>query len=601
WTHRVSCQRVAFSRVWHILFEVLRHWKSEVTVMLALGQQHSLACADGDIVLAWGDNHRGQFGDGKRTSRPTPEKVFDADFVGLAAGMQHSMGLTQTGRLLCWGGNEFGQLGDGTIRPRLEPVEVELPGIKQISAGWWHSLAVTGSGEVWTWGQNKQGQLGDGTQETRMSPVRVASGVRQAAAGWLHSCAVTESGQVLIWGTLDGVTYPEMTEVADSSYGAVAVDCGYAHTAFRTRDGQVFALGANARGQLGNGSTDAFALPVRAQTTAVSGSPVCALACGYEHTVALTDAGEVLTWGANDLGQLGDASAEDRRVPQRVFQQNDCVGIAAGWHHTACWACERGEVWVWGSNLEGQVGDGTKECALSPHRVLRQYPLLMHPSRLAVSFLQLIDFQEKVREESRITYPVMTVREVVHQVVRPATASQPNLGYARFLNSTRPLSGEAFISHGWDGPFVAFVEAVVEVFSSWQKPPNLWISFLALSVHVLVPLRFRREPPEAPWALALRRAKIVLLVRNRRCDVYKRLWCVFELFVASSLGFLSRPGGLLVHGANHPATERVVKLSGCQTSVPEDKEWLLSYFDQHPGSAEQAERVASHVHKTFYR
>ena len=118
-------------------------------------------------------------------------------------------------------------------------------------------------------------------------------------------------------------------------------------------------------------------------------------------------------------------------------------------------------------------------------------------------------------------------------------------------------SGEAFISHGWDGPFVAFVEAVVEalfevslnpsafsgnlvcqVFSSWQKPPNLWISFLApwereaeelsdgsgvrlvagqaLSVHVLVPLRFRREPPEAPWALALRRAKIAPWPNSKR-------------------------------------------------------------------------------------
>jgi len=570
--------------------------------MLALGQQHSLACADGDLVVAWGDNHRGQFGDGTRTSRLTPEKVFDADFVALVAGMQHSMGLTQTGRLLCWGGNEFGQIGDGTIQPRLEPVEIPLPGVKHISAGWFHSLAVTSMGEVWAWGQNKQGQLGDGSRETRQAPVRVlACGVRQAAAGWLHSCAVMESGQVLVWGTLDGVVYSDMTEVADASSGAVAADCGYAHVAFRTADGQVFALGANDRGQLGDGSAQASSLPVRVETAAVTGSPVSALACGYAHTVALTEAGEVMTWGANDVGQLGDASAEDRRIPQRVFQQNDCVGVAAGWHHTACWDCERGEVWVWGSNLFGQVGDGTKECALAPHRVLRQYPLVMHPSRLAVSFLQLLEFQEKVQEESRITYPVMTVREVVHQVVCPATASQPNLGYARLLNSERPLLGEAFISHSWDGPFVAFAEAVVEVFSSWKRPPNLWISFLALSVHTVVPVRLRAAPQEAPWALALQRAKTVLLVRNLRCDVYKRLWCVFELYIASGLGFLSRPGGLLVHGANHPATERTVHISGCETSLPEDKEWLLSYFDLQPGSMEQAERVASHVHKTYYR
>ena len=42
------------------------------------------ACADGDIVLAWGDNHRGQFGDGKRTSRPTPEKARSQNQIKLS-------------------------------------------------------------------------------------------------------------------------------------------------------------------------------------------------------------------------------------------------------------------------------------------------------------------------------------------------------------------------------------------------------------------------------------------------------------------------------------------------------------------------------------
>ncbi|OLP90861.1 RCC1 and BTB domain-containing protein 2 [Symbiodinium microadriaticum] len=441
----------------------------------------------------------------------------------------------------------------------------------------------------------------EATETTAVSdPVQAESSeVGSAFRQYVFVASSAVGCTVLVWGTLDGIVYSDMTEVADASSGAVAADCGYAHVAFRTANGQVFALGANDRGQLGDGAAQASPLPVLVETAAVTGSPVTAIACGYAHTVALTEAGEVMTWGANDVGQLGDASAEDRRIPQRVFQQNDCVGVAAGWHHTACWDCERGEVWVWGSNLCGQVGDGTKECALAPHRVLRQYPLVMHPSRLAVSFLQLMEFQEKVQEESRITYPVMTVREVVHQVVCPATASQPNLGYARLLNSERPLLGEAFISHSWDGPFVAFAEAVVEVFSSWKKPPNLWISFLALSVHTVVPVRLRAAPQEAPWALALQRAKTVLLVRNRRCDVYKRLWCVFELYIASGLGFLSRPGGLLVHGANHPATERTVRISGCETTLPEDKEWLLSYFDLQPGSIEEHQLCQQPLEESF--
>ena len=52
-----------------------------------------------------------------------------------------------------------------------------------------------------------------------------------------------------------------------------------------------------------------------------SSAPVIAIAAGHSHSVALTKAGEVLTWGANDQGQLGDASAEDRFLPQKVFQE----------------------------------------------------------------------------------------------------------------------------------------------------------------------------------------------------------------------------------------------------------------------------------------
>ena len=234
---------------------------------------------------------------------------------------------------------------------------------------------------------------------------------------------------------------------------------------------------------------------------------------------------------------------------------------------------------------------------MTPQKVLADFPLLMHPSRLAVSFEQLREFDAKVQNDCRITYPVILVREVVDQIVKPAIAGLQNCGYARLLNKGSPLLGEAFVSHAWDGGFVAFAQAVFQVFQAWPLPPNLWISFLALS-----PTATRRwsSADQAPWVEALQRANTVLLVRNPRSDVYKRLWCVFELLMAKNLGFLDR-GALRVHGANVPATCRTVELRNCSASSEEDKEWIYSYFRENPGSLEQAERVASHVHSTFFR
>ncbi|CAL1159649.1 unnamed protein product [Cladocopium goreaui] len=567
--------------------------------MLALGQQHSLACTDGNIVVGWGDNHRGQLGDGTRSSR-SPGKVFEADLVGLATGMQHSLGVTRDGELLAWGGNEFGQIGDGTVLPRMTAVAIASD-IVSVSAGWWHTLAVTATGEIFAWGQNKQGQLGDGSTETRRSPVHVCSGGSAVGAGWLHSCAALTTGEVVAWGaksTLFGESTAENilrpVEVASAETGAIAVACGYSHSIFLTKTGEVYSFGCNSRGQLGDGTTELRTSPVQVQTHMAA--PVIAIAAGHSHSVALTKAGEVLTWGANDQGQLGNASAEDRAIPQKVFHENDIIGVAAGWHHTAAWECERGEVWVWGDNHWMQVGDGTTENAMTPQKVLAEFPLLMHPSRLAVSFQQLRDFDAKVHQECRVTYPVILVREVVDQIVQPAIAGLRNCGYARLLNKGSPLLGEAFVSHAWDGAFVAFAQAVFQVFQAWQPPPNLWISFLALSPGG----RRWTSPDKAPWVEAIQRASTVLLVRNPRSDVYKRLWCVFELFIASNLGFLDR-GALRVHGANVPGTSRTVELRNCSTSTEQDKEWIFSYFQEHPGSWEEAEKVASHVHTTFFR
>jgi alpha-tubulin suppressor-like RCC1 family protein len=322
---------------------------------VALGGQHSCALTDGGGVLCWGDNAHGQLGDGTREGRSVPAVVLraagGAPLAGvraLALGRNHTCAVTDGGAAWCWGGNERGQLGDGTTQDRPAPVPVlsapggaPLAGVKAVSLGTDASCAVLEGGEVRCWGFNDVGQLGDGTTDNRSTPVAVRSapdgapfgGVASVALGDDHACAVRADGGVYCWGGNgagqlgDGTKQSRATPAPVLSApggaplaGARAVGGGSLFSCALAGEGEVLCWGYNRHGQLGDGTFDEGRLTPAAVLTAPGGAPLVARDVDHGHAMscALVGGRDVRCWGINAYGQLGDGTFETRATPVPV-------------------------------------------------------------------------------------------------------------------------------------------------------------------------------------------------------------------------------------------------------------------------------------------
>lgn len=147
---------------------------------------------------------------------------------------------------------------------------------------------------------------------------------------------------------------PDAPRLVPGLAKVAGIAAGGAHTCVRLEDASVRCFGANDFGQLGDATTTARPSPV----ILAGVRNVSALAAGGAHTCAIYADKTVWCWGRNDEGQLGDGSTTSRSSPVRVQGAEEIEQLAAGTFHT-CGRRSDGAVLCWGRNDAGQIGDGT--------------------------------------------------------------------------------------------------------------------------------------------------------------------------------------------------------------------------------------------------
>ncbi|KYN05211.1 RCC1 and BTB domain-containing protein 1 [Cyphomyrmex costatus] len=317
--------------------------------------------------------------------------------------------ITRDKMVYALGTNDDGRLGTGDTLPTLYPKKVEalcMKDIKKFACGECHILALTEQGEIYSWGNNRFGQVGNGSDDEHvMLPTHLnilpmkcdlhLNKVVDIACGYNHSIALTAFGEVYTWGLHHIEEFEEYIDVEnesvlssptpmrlDSLHGkkVVYIACGATFTIVIMDNGNVYSWGSNKYGQLGVGDERDRQMPC--QLNSLKGIVIVKVACGYAHTLALTDEGNLYTWGLNTNGQLGIGNGTNSSKPVMVKHKMGRVFDIAADHckQISIAVNKEGRVYIWGLCRKNSITSPIATPCLNVHTAFASYtsPAVMH-------------------------------------------------------------------------------------------------------------------------------------------------------------------------------------------------------------------------------
>jgi alpha-tubulin suppressor-like RCC1 family protein len=349
---------------------------------ISAGRSYTMALKGDGTLWAWGINYAGQLGDGTTINRHSPVKIGSAtNWIDVAAGSGHTMALKADGTLWAWGGNFSGQLGDGTTIDRYSPVKIGVAtNWIAVSAGGSVTIALKSDGTLWQWGTRRDCTESE-CEPTFQSYFPVQVGAENnwttAAAGYGVLAALKSDGTLWGWGFMDSCNYdhfgarnPVQIGTATNWAGVIA---GGESFLLQKSDGTLWGWGDNSFGHFGDGTYgECFNLPqisIFRYTPLQIGSASNwgMVATTQLHALALKTDGTLWASGWNDQGQLGDGTTINRYTHVKIGIATNWVSVTVGNYHGtrgdlgghSVALKQDGTLWGWGSNGDGQVGDGT--------------------------------------------------------------------------------------------------------------------------------------------------------------------------------------------------------------------------------------------------
>ncbi len=363
---------------------------------MVAGRSHTCAILKNSSMACWGDNSRGQLGNGSRISSPVPVPVLNlSGVVSLSAGSYHTCALKDEGALYCWGANDSGQLGIGTKVSKTSPVQIVVAlNFKSVAAGSQHTCGILADDTVACWGTNALGELGgvsDNFEELNPLVGTGLSGVAQVSAGQSFTCALQSlGGRVTCWG--DGA-FGRLGNGKRSSSGLQAV-LGLTNVssiasglnqacAIVGSERLVFCWGIIGSSKDGSpiqvpGIKGAQAVSSHGYKTCVIQSddratcwdnilnvtpvpvsnlaPVKSIAVGVSHACGLLISdGSLSCWGSAGFGQLGNGFSGSFPTPTPALLNSSVIQVVTG-NSSTCVLMNDNSVSCFGDNSSNQLG-----------------------------------------------------------------------------------------------------------------------------------------------------------------------------------------------------------------------------------------------------
>lgn len=372
---------------------------------MRVGAYQTCAIGNGK-PYCWGYGSSGEIGNGASahvsvpTAATTSGALAGKTVVEVSPGNWHTCARTSDNRIYCWGLNHAGQLGNGTTTNSNVPVPVTMSGamagktVTQLTSGGNYSCARVSDGNAYCWGTGSSGVRGDGSYANATTPVQVAltgglSGrtIKQIDAGENFTCAVGSDDRAYCWGygyngqmgngTGGNGTTDQMTPVAVSTSGVLSglvissVSAGVDNACVRATNGRAYCWGSGFNGLLGNGSSSNSYVPVAVATTGVlSGLSISSVSVGEMAVCAQASNGRAYCWGVAARGERGDGTSTTSNVPTAVSTSGVLNGktlnsVWSGYWH-GCGNATDGNVYCWGYNSEGELGNNSTTNSLVP-------------------------------------------------------------------------------------------------------------------------------------------------------------------------------------------------------------------------------------------